>query len=367
MTSREPRRPKFVAIAAAVVLSLSACGGSASDGSDAAELNDAAELGDDAASAEQSSDQMADLRASATLADGAFQGLTADNQLCMLTTISQDESLSDALIAGDESPPVQIALMRVLLECDGEAAFDLISGGDGGLDQLSEEEFTCLIDSMLADDAVLADAVSGTGQLIAGALLECAPQAAVADLASELGITTEQATCLMTSGNGFLDLLMSGEPSTDEEVMEFLGALAEVSAECGLDDVFGLSEMETATSSDVDSGDYVEIDEDLLDEQYELCADGDMVACDDLYFNAPFGSDEEAFGKSCGDTAESEFGGSCASLNMDYRSDCAAGDMEACDQLFFLSEVGSDDENFGATCGGTADGTTAGLCSDPEN
>lgn len=356
------RASTFVAIAATVGLVLSACGGSASDGSDAAESNDGTE-----SSPEASSDQIADLRASATLAEGAFQGLTAENQLCMLNTISDDESLSEALIAGDESPPVQIALMRVLLECDGEAAFELISGGDGGLDQLSEEEFTCLIDSMLADDAVLADAVSGSGELIAAALLECAPQAAVADLASELGITTEQATCLVTSDNGFIDLLMSGEPSTDEEAMEFLGALAEVSAECGLEDVFGLSEMETPNSDDADSGDYVEIDEDLLDEQYELCAGGDMVACDDLYFNAPFGSDEEAFGKSCGDTAENEFGGSCASLNMDYRSDCAAGDMEACDQLFFFSEVGSDDENFGATCGGTADGTTAGLCSDPEN
>lgn len=361
MPSRGVLRSKFVAVAAVIGLSLSACGGSGSDGSDAAELDDAA------ASSEASSDQIADLRASATLAEGAFQGLTADNQLCMLTTISQDEGLSQALIAGDESPPVQIALMRVLLECDGEAAFELISGGGGGLDQLSEEEFTCLIDAMLADDAVLADAVSGTGERIAGVLIDCAPEAAVADLASELGITTEQANCLIGSDNGFLDLLMAGEPTTDEEAMEFLGAIAEISAECGLDDVFGLTEAPTPSSVEDGSGDYVEADQELLDEQYELCASGDMVACDDLYFNAPFGSDEEAFGKSCGDTAENEFGGSCAGLNIDYRTDCAAGDMEACDQLFFFSEVGSDDENFGATCGGTADGTTAGLCSDPEN
>ena len=361
MSSRAVLQSKFVAVAAVVGLTLSACGGSGSEGSDAAE-SDAA-----AASSEASSDQIADLRASATLAEGAFQGLTADNQLCMLNTISEDESLSEALIAGDETPPVQIALMRVLLECDGEAAFELISGGDGGLDQLSEEEFTCLIDSMLADDAVLADAVSGTGELIAGVLIDCAPEAAVADLASELGITTEQATCLMTADNGFLDLLMSGEPTTDEEAMEFLGAIAELSEECGLEDVFGLTDLTSPSPDEDDLDDYVAVDQELLDEQYGLCAEGDMVACDDLYFNAPFGSDEEAFGKSCGDTEENEFGGSCASLSIDYRSDCAAGDMEACDQLFFFSEVGSEDENFGATCGGTADGTTAGLCSDPEN
>ena len=361
MASRVDLRSKCVAIAAVAVLAMSACGSAASDGSGADDSSDGAE-----ASSVSSSDRVADLRASATLSEGAFQGLTPDNQLCMLNTISEDESLSEALITGDESPPIQIALMRVLLECDGEAAFELISGGDSGLDQLSEDEFTCLIDSMLADNAVLADAVSGTGELIAGALLKCAPEVAVVDLASELGITTEQATCVLTSENGFLELLMSGEPSTDEEAMEFLGAIAEVSAECGLDDVLGLSEIPASGSSDDESGDYVEIDRELFDEQYGLCASGDMVACDDLYFNAPFGSYEEAFGKSCGETVESEFGGSCASLDIDYRSDCAAGDMEACDQLFFFSEVGSEDENFGATCGGTADGTTAGLCSDPE-
>lgn len=33
----------------------------------------------------------------------------------------------------------------------------------------------------------------------------------------------------------------------------------------------------------------------------ERCADGDMVACDDLYFGSPIDSSEEAFGETCGD------------------------------------------------------------------
>ncbi len=360
MASRGLLQSKFVALAAVVGLALSACGGSDSEGSNAAESDDAA------ASSEASSDRIADLRASATLAEGAFQGLTSDIQLCMLNAISADETLSDALISGDESPPVQISLMRVLLDCDGEAALELISGSAGGLDQLSEEEFSCLIDS-LADDAVLADAVSGTGELLAGAVIACAPEAMVEQLAAELGITTEQTECLIASDSGFIDLMLAGGPTTEEETSAFIEVIAEISAECGLDDVFGLSDLTTPSTSEDDSGDYVEVDQEILDEQFGLCADGDMQACDDLYFNAPIGSDEEAFGKSCGDTSESELGGNCASLSIDYRSDCAAGDMEACDQLFFFSEVGSEDENFGATCGGTADGTTAGLCSDPES
>ena len=334
---------------------MSACGGSSNE-----DTGETSGRGDGAG---VSSDRIADLRSSATLAEGAFQGLSTENQVCMLNAISEDDDLGDALIAGDESPPVQLALMRVLLGCDGEAAINLISGGDSGLGDFSEKEFTCLVDSMIANDEVLADAVSGSGALIAQVLLECAPEAAVADLADELGITSEQASCLMTSENGIVELLISGEPSSEEEAMEFLEAIVEISAECGLEDVFGLSDV----SSEVETSDDVAlIDQETLDEQYSLCEEGDMQACDDLYFNAPFGSEEEAFAKTCGGTSETEFGGNCANMNTDYRSDCEAGDMEACDQLFFLSDVGSDDEDFGRTCGGTADGTTAGLCSSPD-
>ncbi|MBF28593.1 MAG: hypothetical protein CL447_01955 [Acidimicrobiaceae bacterium] len=355
MSSRATPWSKLGGVVAAVSLIMSACGGSPSE--------DTGETSGRGDSAGVSSDRIADLRSSATLAEGAFQGLSTENQVCMLNAISEDDDLGDALIAGDESPPVQLALMRVLLGCDGEAAITLISGGDSGLDDFSEKEFTCLVDSMIANDEVLADAVSGSGALVAQVLLECAPEAAVADLADELGITSEQASCLMTSDNGIVELLISGEPSSEEEAIEFLEAIVEISTECGLEDVFGLSDI----SSEVESSDDVAvIDQETLDEQYSLCEEGDMQACDDLYFNAPFGSEEEAFAKTCGNTSETEFGGNCANMNTDYRSDCEAGDMEACDQLFFLSDVGSDDEDFGRTCGGTADGTTAGLCSSPD-
>ena len=40
----------------------------------------------------------------------------------------------------------------------------------------------------------------------------------------------------------------------------------------------------------------------------------------------------------------------------DLRSDCASGDMAACDRLFRDAPAGSDDEEFGDTCGGRTDG-----------
>ena len=164
MSSRVTPWSKVGGVVAAVSLALTACGGSSSE--------DIAETSGRGDSAGVSSDRIADLRSSATLAEGAFQGLSTENQVCMLNAISEDDDLGDALIAGDESPPVQLALMRVLLGCDSEAAINLISGGDSGLDDFSEEEFTCLVDSMIADDEVLADAVSGSGALVAQVLLD---------------------------------------------------------------------------------------------------------------------------------------------------------------------------------------------------
>ena len=361
MFPRVTAKSTIAAFAAVVVLSMTACGGSTSDeASDSDEPSTVADVSDD---------RIADLRASATLAEGAFQGLSAGNQLCMLNTIAADDELGDALIAGDESPGVQLSLMRVLLECDGAAALQLISGGDGSLDQLSEQEFTCLVDSMLNDNAVLADAVSGTGALISAALIECAPGVAVADIASELGITTEQATCLLTSESGFLDALLAGDMATEEETVELIEVMAEVAIECGLESLFGISTDSELADDEFDDDDTLasDVDQAFLNEKYAECADGDLQACDDLYLAAPFGSDEEEFGRTCGNTSDSEYGGNCINFDVDYRENCAAGDMEACDQLFYFSEVGSDDENFGATCGGTSDGTTAGLCSDPES
>ena len=44
-----------------------------------------------------------------------------------------------------------------------------------------------------------------------------------------------------------------------------------------------------------------------------------------------------------------------------WYDDCAAGDMTACDDLFFQSPYDSEFERFGSTCGGRSD-PTDGNC-----
>lgn len=86
------------------------------------------------------------------------------------------------------------------------------------------------------------------------------------------------------------------------------------------------------------------------------CAAGNLPMCDVLYLAAPVGSTLEAYGDSCGN--RNEPAGWCADIYdvpLDLgalRSDCASGDMLACDMLFAYSPLGSDDESFGASCAG---------------
>lgn len=141
-------------------------------------------------------------------------------------------------------------------------------------------------------------------------------------------------------------------------------------------------------------------DDASLDALHDACGAGDMVACDDLYWNSPYGSPYEQFATTCGDTeTEPTFGG-CALPDalpdedvtpeesdvpdepdvvdepempdepMVYGDDsdldalydaCSAGDMVACDNLYLTAPVGSEYEEFGMTCGGIDEGY--GVCS----
>lgn len=98
------------------------------------------------------------------------------------------------------------------------------------------------------------------------------------------------------------------------------------------------------------------------------CASGDMQACDDLFYTAPSGSDDEEFGDTCGGRTD----GSTLCTSVDptrwaYGDDaeldglwdaCAAGDLAACDTLYTSAPSGSEYQEFGSTCGDTTDGST---------
>lgn len=71
----------------------------------------------------------------------------------------------------------------------------------------------------------------------------------------------------------------------------------------------GLGDLLDDVDSDVDSDLFGSDDSDantrgddpVLDVLWDACAGGDGQACDDLYFDSPFGSDYERFGDTCGD------------------------------------------------------------------
>lgn len=108
-----------------------------------------------------------------------------------------------------------------------------------------------------------------------------------------------------------------------------------------------------------------------LDGLWDLCAGGDMVSCDDLYWLSPVGSAYEAFGSTCGQTTESLYG-ECdlydpsstgwvpSSSGWSYGDDpaldalwdgCAAGDWDSCHDLWWDARENSEYEYFAGTCG----------------
>lgn len=123
-----------------------------------------------------------------------------------------------------------------------------------------------------------------------------------------------------------------------------------------------------------------------LDALWDACADGDLRACDDLYWNSAWDSDYETFGSTCGERSSHSYGGcefgaeqeaaaaeadaaAAAAQEADEEEqrqaeaeaqaaldalvvDCEAGDMQACDDLSWEAAWGSDEEAVGDSCGG---------------
>ena len=98
---------------------------------------------------------------------------------------------------------------------------------------------------------------------------------------------------------------------------------------------------------------------------HDACANGDMAACDTLYDSSAEGSDEQQFGDTCG--GRTDGGYLCTAIgDVTYGDDerldslwdaCAAGDPSSCDELSWSAEPGSDYAEYGLTCGGRTDGS----------
>lgn len=106
------------------------------------------------------------------------------------------------------------------------------------------------------------------------------------------------------------------------------------------------------------------IDADLMD-LAGRCEEGWLDACDELFLVAPPGSEFEEIGFTCAYRKDSP---PCAftfgdSPRLDELwSACAEGDMGACDELWYSSAFDTEYEAFGGTCGFRTDGDSAGAC-----
>lgn len=368
--SRRTSRLSASALVCALVISISACGGgdetTFSTPDDSSPTTTATEepTGDAA-------DLEAQLRASAAFDDSDFTDLSTSQQDCIVSGVAAEPDLAASALA-DSEPSLDdaLALTTIMLQCAPEMVRDLMSDGDETGDEiiaaLSDDELTCIVDELVADPTVLSDAVEGAdGTAMGLALIGCAPEAVADSMAEELGITSEQAACLLDEEGALMQLMLGADELEGDDAFAVMEDLLVAYEDCGID-VAGLME-EGDLDLDGDSFDFGVTDEDLAQFRSD-CEAGDLESCDALFFQSEVGSDDEDFGATCGGTTDGSTAGACSYVPptdedlAQYRTDCAAGDMDACDDLYYNSDIGSDDEDFGATCGGTTDGTEPGTC-----
>ncbi len=122
-------------------------------------------------------------------------------------------------------------------------------------------------------------------------------------------------------------------------------------------------------------------DDPTLDALWLDCDGGSFIACDDLFDQSPLDSDYQFFGDTCGGRQEWDTGLWCTDVFGDattpspggFGTDdfldslyvaCDAGDLAACDDLYFESPPNSAYKTFGDTCGGLQAVGTSRLCTD---
>ena len=299
-----------------------------------------------------------------------------------LTAVGGTVMLLAACGGTDEAADVRTTDAPAAAEAAADASSDPVADmgavravlGDGDpetasmLAGLSDGDIACLLDEAGLDpdtlDASMMDDEDTTTALGLG-LLRCAPDVVAEAMASEMGVTVEQASCLLSEDGAFMQMVLADDSGemTDEESFEVLGDLFQAMADCGIDmgDMSDMGDLGDGSLTDIGG-----LDPGQLRAE---CAAGDMDSCDSLFYSSETGSDDEDFGATCGGTTDGSTAGMCGyeaptEAELEALADgCLSGDMAACDDLYFSSEFGSDLEEIAATCGGTADGSTAGMCS----
>ena len=248
---------------------------------------------------------------------------------------------SDVLSDEDASTRDQIAS-----DCSG-GTVDGDSDGDSDSDSDSDS------------DALLLDELSTIERLL------------VDEMMSD-GVSEDGALCMISAiQNEDIDI---GELLlADDEADEVMGSAMMMILFSCMEELFDSESFSFDDLSDDENFDADAYGDDPeLDDLRDYCADGDLYACDELYLMSPGGSQYEDFGSSCGYTQEPTYGG-CVPEATSYgddayldriHDDCAEGNLYACDKLYEIAPFGSEYEDFGSSCGGLATEEQFGSCAE---
>lgn len=195
-----------------------------------------------------------------------------------------------------------------------------------------------------------------------------------ADLVETFTLTRGEARCVVDRAEGRLTeeriRALASDPEPDDADQ---AALDEILTGCSLhpagsEQAAGPQEGQANTYGD----------DDTLDALWDQCSEEGTAVCDELFNEAPEGSEYEAFGDTCGGRGDPQVacapdalagagtsdgaGGDAPGTGTGddselerLKQDCAAGDVQACLTLEFQAPEGSDYAEFGRTCGGRPD------------
>ncbi len=402
------RRRAVHGLMVGAALIVASCGGSSSDSGGS---SSAPAPADDTpiTSAETAGANVAAVRAALLESGGPEMAeILGDEALnCIAEAVAADPDLTAEVLADDGDgvdDDAGEAMVRITTTCAPEQMASVFLEQPGPFEGMTDDEALCLVEA-LADSPEILMALDQSDGAFVEAMFGCAPLWLAAGFAAATGLGQGDAECILgtlVDTGGLAAYAAYGEAGIDENVpLEFLDALArcDISLET-------LVELGRAAGSSEDQAAFDE----MVDAYRSDCADGDMLSCDLLYLSSPTGSDDEEFGATCGGRTDGSSANSCENLadpedltddqptleEIDdaYREDCADGDMNACSELYSRSPYESDDEQFaldglrsgcaagemlgcdllysyspddrefGATCGGRTDGSSAGNCTE---
>ena len=224
---------------------------------------------------------------------------------CIAEAVAADPDLTAQVLADDVVDDA--AVVRITTTCAPEHIASVFLE-EPGFEGITDGEALCLVEA-LADSPEIVVTFDQSSVVLVEEMFGCAPLWLAAGFAAATGLGQADAECILgtlVDTGGLAAYGEAMEAGIGENVpLEFLDALAR----CGIS-LETLVELGRAAGSSDDQAAFDEI----VDAYRSDCADGDMLSCDLLYLSSPFGSDDEEFGATCGGRTDGSSANSCENL-----------------------------------------------------